>query len=344
MAEQTTPLAALHEEFDRARGDESDGAWAFAVSWRLLRRDVEPHQVCEGLEEALALVRETQESPEELFGTPEEHSDALYDRWVDEGRLHLWDASSMTWREVPAWGLGIASFVSLAFMVVLLADGRTSLTWTAGYVLLPVGIGVLKAVVWATSDTLLRARGTAAAVAGTLASIVVGASTLALANEWAKAHPLGTASTWSYLWLAAACALLAAAAGRWADARPTPAPAIADVDEWSRQVGAILRGRYHLADARVAKIIGDAHAIAADAGRTVQEECGTPEDFAAGFVPDHARQRRIEASLWAVMAIVQGSGLLGDFGWFRAGVVTACLVFAWRLLHRDDEEDGQSGR
>ncbi|MBS2940307.1 hypothetical protein KDN32_21435 [Nocardioides sp. J2M5] len=343
MAEQTTPLAALHDEFDRARGVPADGGWAFAVSWRLLRRDVEPHQVCEGLEEALALVRETQESPEDLFGTPEEHSDALYDRWVAEGRLHLWDASSMTWPEVPAWGFGLASFWTGAFMVFLLLDGRTTLTWTLGWVLLPVGIGVLKAVVWATWDTLLRARGAAAAAIGTLGAIAAGASTLALANEWAKTVPLGTASTWSYLWVVAGCALLAAAAGRWADARPTPAPAIADVDEWSRQVGAILRGRYHLADVRVAKIIGDAHAIAADAGRTVQEECGTPEEFAAGFVPDHARQRRIEGTIWAIIAVAQGVSLVGDFGWFRAALATACLAIAWRLLHRD-EEDGQSGR
>src|SRR6476620_7283421 len=104
MAETETPLATLFRAFGRARREELDSTWAYDVSWRLLRQDVDPAQVHEGLEEALALVQESQESPEALFGTAEEHADALYAQWVGEGRLHLWDAATMTWAEVPAWG------------------------------------------------------------------------------------------------------------------------------------------------------------------------------------------------------------------------------------------------
>ena len=159
---------------------------------------------------------------------------------------------------------------------------------------------------------------------------------IAAVNEWSKAHPLGTGSTWWYLSAATVCALLAAALGRWADARPAPTTGISDVDDWSRQVAAILRGRYSLADVRVRTIIGDAHAHAADAGRTVEEEFGTPEEYAARFVPDHARRRRLEASLWAFMAAVNGAWLVGDFGWFRAAFTAACLALAWRLWRRPD--------
>src|SRR6476620_9854416 len=130
MAEHTTPLAATIDAFNDARGEALDSLWAYGVSWRLLRRDVEPAQVDEGLREALALVEQTQQSPEDLFGDPDEHADALYDRWVEEGRLHLWDPSSMSWREVPAWGLGMAAFYSVAFMAFFLADGQASRTWT----------------------------------------------------------------------------------------------------------------------------------------------------------------------------------------------------------------------
>nr|WP_300048278.1 hypothetical protein [uncultured Nocardioides sp.] len=335
MAEASTPLAAIHDEFGRARGEQRDSAWAYGVSWRLMRRDVEPDQVREGLKEALALVQETQESPEVLFGTPDEHADALYDAWIEAGRLHLWDASRLRWAEVPAWGLGLASFWSAAFMVFLLVDGRTSLTWTIGTVLIPVGIGMLKAGIWATWDTLLRSRGTRAAVLGSLALAVGCSFALAVVNEWSRAHPIGTASTWSYVWVVGTCALLAAALGRRVDERPAPGPAIADVDEWSRQLAAILRGRYSLSDVRVARIIGDAHAHAADAGRTVQEEFGTPQEYAAGFVPDRARRRRLEASGWALMGVLQGVWLLDDFGWFRAAVAVACLGVAWQNYRRD---------
>ncbi len=340
MAEAKTPLAAIRDQFDRARGQQADGVWASAVSWRLMMRDVEPAQVREGLREALALVQRTHESPEDLFGTPEEHADALYDRWVEEGRLHLWDASSMTWPEVPAWGLGLAAFWTVAFMVVLLLDGRTTLTWTIGYILIPVGIGVLKAVTWATWDTLLRRRGTAAAVLGSVSVVASSALAIASVNEWSKAYPFGTASTWSYVPIAVACALLAVAAGRWADARPAPPSGIADVDAWSRQVAAILRGRYSLADARVRTIIGEAHAHAADAGRTVEEEFGAPEDYAARFVPDRARQRRLEAAAWGLVAVLQAPWLVDDFGWFRAVVVALCLLIAWRTLRRSTDPDG----
>lgn len=337
MAEAKTPMAVLHEQFDQARGDDMDGVWAYAVSWRLMRRDVEPDQVCEGLEEALALVRETQESPRDLFGTPDEHSHALYDRWVEEGRLHLWDAGSITWPEVPAWGLGTGSFFSVAFMVTFLLDGRTTLTWTAGLVLLPVGIGVGTAAVGATWDALLRSRGTAAALVGSVAVVASCSIAVATVNEWSKAHPFSTGSTWLYLWVAGVCALLAAALGRWADARPATTTGISDVDDWSRQVAAILRGSYSLADVRVRTIIGDAHAHAADAGRTVEEEFGTPEDYAARFVPDVARRRRLEASLWAFMGAANSVWLAGDFGWFRAAFIAACLAMAWRLWRRPDE-------
>jgi hypothetical protein len=298
---------------------------------------VDPAQVCEGLEEALALVEESQESPEALFGTAEEHADALYDRWVAEGRLHLWDASRMTWAEVPAWGLGIAAFWSLGFMLYFLVHGETSRVWTLGMIVIPVGVGLAKAATWAAWDSLLRSRGTAAAVVGAVATLTGLSLLIASVNEWSKAHPFGTASTWWYVWVSAACALAAAAWGRWADARPAPAPpGIMDVDEWSRQLAAILRGRYGLADVRVRTIVGDAHAHAADAGRSVQDEFGTPEDYAARFEPDRARGHRLEAALWAVLGIAQGILLIDDFGWVRAIVAASCIYLAVRHYRRQD--------
>ena len=344
MAEQTTPLAETIDAFDAARGDDMDSVWAHAVSWRLMRRDVEPDQVRDGLEEALTLVRQTQESPEDLFGTPGEHADALYDRWVEEGRLHLWDASSMTWAEVPAWGFGIGAFWCIGFLVVLLARGETTMAWTLGMIVLPVGIGLAKAAAWAAWDTLLRSRGTAAAVAGFLVTVVGLAMTIALVNEWSKAHPLGTATTWWYVWVAAASALLAFAAGRWRESRPEPAPeGIADVDDWSRQLAAILRGRHSLSDVRVRTIIGDAHAHAADAGRTVEEEFGTPEEYAARFAPDLPRRSRLKVGFYLALAVLWFVPLAWGFSWLKLAAGICWLLLAVHehrryrhLLHTED--------
>lgn len=149
MAEQTTPLAALHEEFDRARGDDADGVWAFSVSWRLLRRDVEPGQVHEGLVEALELVRETQESPVELFGTPAEHADALHDRWVDEGRLRLGDPSPTTWVGATRLGLVLSVAYGLPLGALVLVRGGTGSATFGTLALVSVIVGLGSA--WGTA-------------------------------------------------------------------------------------------------------------------------------------------------------------------------------------------------
>lgn len=335
MAEATTPLAATIDAFDAARGEGMDGVWAYAVSWRLMRRDVEPRQVREGLDEALALVRETQESPEVLFGTPEEHADALYDRWGDEGRLHLWDASSMTWAEVPSWGFGMGAVWCIAFMLFFLAEGESSRTWTLGMIVIPVGIGLAKAAAWATWDTLLRRRGTALAVAGTTATVVVLSATLALVNEWSKAHPLGTATIWWYVWVATGSALLAVALGRWRESRPEAAPqGIVDVDDWSRQLAAILRGRHSLSDARVRTMVGDAHAHAADAGRTVEQEFGTPEAYAARFRPDLLRRSRLMLTYYLVLAVLWLVPLAWGFSWLKVAAGLCWILLAAQELRR----------
>lgn len=337
MAEATTPLAATIDAFHAARGEEMDGVWAYAVSWRLVRRDVEPHQVREGLEEALALVRQTQESPEVLFGTPDEHADELHDRWADEGRLHLWDASSMTWAEVPSWGFGLGAVWSIVFMLFFLAAGETSRTWTLGMLVVPVGIGLGKAAAWATWDTLLRRRGTALAVAGTAATVATLSTAIALVNEWSKAHPLGTATTWWYVCVAAASALLAGAWSRWRASRTETEAGpegIAEIDVWSRQLAAILRGRHTLSDARVRTIIGDAHAHAADAGRTVEEEFGSPEEYAARFAPDLLRRSRLTIGFYVLMAVLWLVPLIWGFSWLNVAAGLCCILLAAQVRRR----------
>ncbi len=344
MTEQTTPLGAIHDQFAQARGDDADGTWSWGVTWRLLRRDVEPSLVHEGLQEALALVRQTQESPVGLYGTPDEHADALYECWAQEGRLHLSDASRTTWGQVPSSGLAWSSFFSLAFFALLLVRGEPALDWTAGMIVIPLGLGAAQAVVAATWHAQLARRGPVVAAAVSAAALVLLAAVVATVNELAQRHPFGTATVWWYVPLAGACAVLATGWRRWCEARPARTETVlADPDDWSRELAAILRTRYAMPDARVHRVVGDAHALAADAGRAVEEEFGTPEAYAATFLPDLAERQRRSAILHAALAVMWLLPALWGAVW---GPVLAAgwALLAWQAHRRYLDLRGQSGR
>lgn len=127
MAE-TTPLSETLDAFDGARDDRMDGVWAFAVSWSLLMRDVDADRVRDGLEEALALVRETGEPPAELFGTPGEHADALYEQWVSEGCLVLADAGHQSWSGSAWLGLALSAVWALLLAAAVWVRGDLAAT------------------------------------------------------------------------------------------------------------------------------------------------------------------------------------------------------------------------
>jgi len=145
MAERETPLPAMHDAFDRARGEDMDGVWAYGVSWLLLKRDVESAQIRDGLAEALAVVEQTGESPEELFGPPREHADALYDRWVTDGQLVL-AARVTSWRDVIGLGLAMSGFFAVLSFAYLVVRGELSSETVVQFVVIALVIGVLSSV------------------------------------------------------------------------------------------------------------------------------------------------------------------------------------------------------
>lgn len=340
MAEATTPLAETIEEFEHARGDGMDGAWAHAVSWALMRRDVEPDLVSHGLQEALEVVRQTQEPPEDLFGTPDEHADALYEQWQSEGRLRLWEASRITWREVPSSGFAWSALIALVFMVLLLVDGETTTTWTLGRILLTAALGLGTAAAAAVWDTMVRRRGTAIAITGTGVTVLAMAAVTVGINKWSEEHPFATASTWWFLAVAGTCALLSTTWRRWLDSRPTPGlHPVVEAQEWSRQLAAILRGRLSMSDARVSAILAETQAHATEAGRSVQDEFGTPEEYAARFGPDLARRSRLTVVFYVLLSGLNIRPMLDEVTWVNVvlAVGFACLAVVELRRHARDE-------
>lgn len=341
MGEQT-PLAATIDSFENARGDYADTLWAHGVSMSLLLRQVAEQQVREGLEEALDVVRETQEPAEDLFGMPREHADSLYARWLEDGRLHLSSAADLTWREVPSSGLAFSAFFAVLFPAVQLFRGKTTMTWTLGAVLIVVGMGIAVVAGATAKETLTKRHGFVAGLVGAGATVALSATVLALAlaNEWLRQRPLGTAGTWWYLVVAAACALgstawrrLVVDAGPGPSAAPSPAPPM-DADEWSRELAAILRVRHSKSDAQVSTILAEAHAHAAASGRTVQEEFGTPEEYAARFGPDLLRRSRLKIAFYLFIAVLWLVPLAWGFSWLHLGGASCWVLLALREYRR----------
>lgn len=121
MTEATT-LAATIASYDDARGQESDGAWAARLAWKLLTREVDPGLVRDGLDQALALVHETGESPSDLFGDASNHAEALYAQWLMEGRLVIAETDVQSWRSAVLSGLALSAAYAVVFVAMLVVD------------------------------------------------------------------------------------------------------------------------------------------------------------------------------------------------------------------------------
>jgi len=267
MAERETPLPAMHDAFDRARGEDMDGVWAYGVSWLLLKRDVESAQIRDGLAEALAVVEQTGESPEELFGPPREHADALYDRWVTDGQLVL-AARVTSWRDVIGLGLAMSGFFAVLSFAYLVVRGELSSETVVQFVVIALVIGVLSSVGHAL---------------------------------WERRHqPRGLSSD-------------------------TPADL-----RWSVELTEVLRTRFAMSGRRVRQIVAEANAHAAEAGRPVAEEFGTPTSYAARFAPDLRRRSRLTAVFFAILAGSAALSLVDEPSWPSAALATGLGWLAWR--------------
>jgi hypothetical protein len=263
MAERT-PLALTLEDFDRARSDDMDGAWAFGVSSNLLMRGVDAALVRSGLVEALELVRQTRESPQELFGSSDDHADLLHDQWLSEGRLVM-AADVMPWRQATAHGLAVSGACAAVFSLILVLRDE------------------------ATAAMLIRF---------SVISLVIGMGSSLAHAAWQRRH------------------------------RPRRPAVEAPADlRWSVGLTEILRTRYSLSGSRVRDIVAEAHSHAAEAGRSVQEEFGTPEEYAARFAPDLARRSMLTAVFLGLVALLCAILLVDGLHWSSVG-----LLVAWGWL------------
>lgn len=324
---RTTPLSAVIDEYDAARGDDGDGAWAFAVAWRLIDRGVESDVIREGLAEDLELVRQASEAPGELFGAPQSRADELYQQWVGEGRRILSYEPLISWRDLPSSSALLAGLTAFLMTLVLYWDGPT-VTWTVGLLLTPVALGFGACAALATWHAVQRRASHAAAAGAALAVILSVAFAQALVFVVGNDHPLGTAGVWWMLLVAFGCFALS----RALDRPPLPLKHSSDPPddvEWVVRASAALRANNSLSEGRIRDVVAEARHHAQESGSLLYEEFGAPEVYASALAVDNRARARRRA--WALGALGLLAGMLAvtePRSWSSAAVTVIYLSWA----------------
>lgn len=328
MAETDQTLVSTYDAFSAARGEEMDHVWAFSVSWKLMMNDVEVEQVREGLEEALTVVRETQQSPEDLFGDPKEHATELYRRWKSEGRLRLTHGEKIVAaRSIPASGLVASGWVALLMFVWALVDGAEL---PVTFLVLPVALGfaaVLGLALWEWASCRWATEVAVALMAGTTAAFALGTAGVLLSTQ----ALIGSATPWVLLaesvvlWVAGRCTLVLVTAKAHVKARDVSV----DDEQWVQRFAGILRGPGWLSGKRVRDIVAESRSHAAESGRTLAEEFGPAEQYAAQFGVDTLRRTRMKCAFLVGLAVLSLVPMLDGPRW--SGIVVVVLLgwMAW---------------
>ena len=255
-------------------------------------RNVEAELVREGLEEALDVVRQAQEAPAVLFGAPREHAGELTTGGSPrDGSARRPGLRSVARGPVDGAGLGIRHVPGLRGDAG--AEGRLATHLDPRHGRhpgrpRPGSHGRCRRV-----GRLAQAQGHGERHRWGPGDRGVGAGAAGAVNEWSKAHPFGTHSVWLYVPIAAGCAVLAIGWRRWVGTpRPAGAPGSRRCGpvvaaSWPRSCESATRCRIR----GCATILFEAHAHAAESGRSLEEEFGEPEEYAARFGARHGAPR-----------------------------------------------------
>ncbi|GAA1436563.1 hypothetical protein GCM10009641_36260 [Mycobacterium cookii] len=324
MAE-ATPIPATVNAYEHARGEGLDGQWAFAVSWRLLMKNVDATLVDEGLREALELVRETGESPEELFGSPGVHAAELFERWRRDGRLNPAAVKVPTSRSLVASSLKASGWIAFIMFVLELVGGRDL---PVGFFALPLLLGFATIGGVAFWEWASHAWATALVVTVmTAATVGIGAATVGVL-EVTSGTSLGALTPWlllleaAVLWSAGTVVLILVTAKTFAEVQDNP-----DDEQWVRRFSGVLRGPGWQSDARVREIVREARSHAAESGRTLAAEFGPPDAHAMAYGVDVRRRTTLKIALYAVLVALNLVPMVDGFSWATTAVA---LFFTWQ--------------
>lgn len=323
-------LNSLPASFEEARGRSADREWAELVIGRLSLDGSSTTLVVGELQQVLALVRESGEGPDELFGEAFGYAAGLSEQWRAEGAPVAPVEPSTSWRDIPLVAAGMATVIVVMLAVLELLSGNWTTSFTLGKILLPT-LSALTALLSITVfETLLMRARRLYAVAGALGVTVIGVALITTTFVLGNDHPLFTGPLWWYAGLSAVHALVMIALSRWfphgddinsrrhaaaADEPPAAGSSHLSDEQWVAELSGLLRLRTELSENEVRSTIAEARQHAAGAKTSLVEEFGTAREYASRLPRSMAsRRRRRRWNSAAVVLSVVMSGYLGFEG------------------------------
>lgn len=314
--------------------------WLDSARLRLAVANVASPVRDEMLERARLLVDQTGESPTGLFGPPGEWVEEQIAERRSQGLPCVAPDPSASWRDVPVMGMYVAAGLGAVLLALALIKRGGELDYDLlGLVGFPVvgGLTVMTALTAWEKTLSRRPVGVAVAVGG--AVVLGGALGLALLFGWGRDHPTAEASAWHLGLLVLACALGGKVLDRLLpEQEPRTWRTPRADDEWLGVLAGVLRLRADMPESRVHTIVAEAQAHAVEAGSTLQEEFGRPEDYASQFPVDKTNRARRKAWLYTALAALAAITALPPGSSWSAVLLTllwgALATREWRRLRR----------
>ncbi len=285
-------LPELAARFGSVRGRPEDALWAATAASLLMMRGFDEKAVVGHLKPLVEGLQAAAPSAADTFGSPEDWSDEITERSAPH-RKQSTPVSAIS--PLVQW-LAAASGVVAALVGVELLFGKGTVP-----IEIPLVVGTAAATL-VTSFNMINARaGRTKALVGTiLLGLVVSGAILGIGATvdgaaLTPARPL----SWSVLVLAAAVCVVAIALRRQ---KRTAVSKLNNADPWIAPATAALHARGDFTNRDVRNAIREAAEFAAEAGTTLEEEFGSPTEFAASL----PSRRRGPAAITETTALTIG--------------------------------------
>jgi hypothetical protein len=225
---------------------------------------------------------------------------------VDKGLREALDVVRTT-QESPEVLFGTSTEHADALYEQWRSEGRLVLrgdvtTWREG-VTTGLGLGLATGVAYALLLALRGDAGTVTVLRALGVALALGLGAALLHTAWSRRH-----------------------------LRRPPLPGETADTRWSMELAEIPRTRCSMSGARVRDVLAEADAHARDAGSSLEDEFGTPEEYAARFTPDLVRRSRWRFAGFVTMALLAGALFVDGPSW-STGLVTAFWTW-WAVRER----------
>lgn len=327
----------------KARGDKGDEDWvARAVIQLVIREGVSDDAAERALGDVIALVHETGESAESLFGSPPGWAAEQAARWREDDAEVFGEEQSSSLRSAVILSLAGAAVIAVLFAAVWAVDEWPRARLSPAFYLFPWGLAVLGQGVPAVFAWGQRRFGPLGAVLAASATLVGGAGVMA--GCAAALNPVKHEV--HVVWLFAVPVVYAVLAWLvsvlWRDRaapdgprRPRQSGGGCGFDgsesEWANIVVSYLRFHAGYSAGEAESAVTEARAHAQQARTSVSAEFGNPLAYARSL-PVSSRRRR-QRLIWAgvqwVSLLVVGGLLLAESG---LGLNSATLALAVAAL------------